>query len=345
MTDQDVVFRKITSGEKVDPSSFCHYGWEGIGAFAFWKFAKAYYDSAEVLFDKFQTSSGDYAVLDGIGVTICFLFRHFVELSIKYLNVKFVCANEEDFKSLFEKGHDLRKLWTATKPRLIELHNRVGSTVNLDALEHYILEFDRFDKDSMTMRYPVKKDLSPMNLETKLDIYNLHDRMIELYYALDIIAYDLDNQLRCEVSQEQIDVFLAKYEEMHSRVLWMLEAVKPFTEKENQVFNITSFVKGLTEAQKEMDLMTLLLSCPDDELILYDTLYYTGRAIVAEELRLPKKSNEAKMDAIKMCIKNMERDKLEFGKPRNDEICFHQKKASLIIKFISKAIEVIDLDK
>lgn len=91
--------------------------------------------------------------------------------------------------------------------------------------------------------------------------------------------------------------------------------------------------------------MALLLSCPDDELIMYDTLYYTGRAIASEELRLPKNPHEAKIDAVKMCVKNMDRDSLEFGKPKNDEICIHQKMASSIIKYVSRAVEVIDWDK
>ncbi len=56
MTDKDVIFRKIPRGEVVDPHIFCHYGWEGSGTFAFWKFALAYYDSAEALFEKFKLS-------------------------------------------------------------------------------------------------------------------------------------------------------------------------------------------------------------------------------------------------------------------------------------------------
>lgn len=45
MTIYDEVFRLIPEDELADPNSFCHYGWEGIGAFAFWKYANAYFDS------------------------------------------------------------------------------------------------------------------------------------------------------------------------------------------------------------------------------------------------------------------------------------------------------------
>lgn len=40
------VFRQIPEGEYANPNIFCHYRWEGIGAFALWKYATAYYDSA-----------------------------------------------------------------------------------------------------------------------------------------------------------------------------------------------------------------------------------------------------------------------------------------------------------
>ena len=50
MTEKDIIFKKITPGEEVDSNCFCHYGWEVIGSFAFWKYATAYYDSAEILY-------------------------------------------------------------------------------------------------------------------------------------------------------------------------------------------------------------------------------------------------------------------------------------------------------
>ena len=46
-----------------------------------------------------------------------------------------------------------------------------------------------------------------------------------------------------------------------------------------------------------------------------------------------------------MCIMNMERDHLEFGKPKNNEICIYEKMASSIILYVSRAVAVIDWDK
>lgn len=70
-------------------------------------------------------------------------------------------------------------------------------------------------------------------------------------------------------------------------------------------------------------MMKIFNSCSDDELMMFDTLYYTGRALSCGELRLPKNPHDAKKDVAKMCVINMKHDGLEFGKPKNDTICIH----------------------
>lgn len=345
MTNKDVVFRVISEGKLADPNSFCHYGWEGTGSFAMWKYATAYFDSAEILFEKFKASAGHNDILDGTGITMCFLYRHFVELSIKHLYVKFACSSKDDYKTFLENGHNLYKLWHTTKPKLSELRRRVGSSVDIGILEHYIMEFDRFDKDAMTMRYPVKNDLSPMNKPSRLDIINLHERVNELYWAFEGIANDLDSQLDANIEQEKVDTFLTKYDKLRDRMKGILVRLEPLTASEETGFRWLTMKDINSETSNGMRQMKLLKACPDDELIMLDTLYYTGRAIAGGELNLPKNPHEAKTDAVKMCIINMMRDHQEFGKPNNGEINVWSKMASSIIKYVSETIRVIDWDK
>lgn len=215
-----------------DPNTFCHYGWEGTGAYAFWRYATAYYDSAEILFEKFVASAGHNDILDGTGMTMCFLYRHFLELSLKHLYVKFAHPTKDEYKKFLENGHRLISLWNATKPVLSKLRKRAGSTVSIGVLEHYVEEFDKFDPDAMAMRYPVKNDLSRMHESTRLDILNLHERVNELYWAIVGIANDLEGQMEDEVNQEKIDAFLAKYEDLRPRVLALLDELRPFEAKE-----------------------------------------------------------------------------------------------------------------
>lgn len=338
MTDKDKVFVIYGKDDNPDPNCFCHFGWEGVGSFALWKYACAYYDSAEILFQKFGESKGDFAVLDGIGLTICFSYRHFIELALKHLFVKFACSTEQEYKDYLEKGHNLYELWMVVKPKLKELKNRVGSTVDLGCLEHYIKEFHKFDESSMTLRYPINKDLKPSRPETKLDIINLHERMSEFYTAIDALSYELDNQLYGKVPEEKIKAFDEVYERLHERVIKVLEKLKAI---KTTPFNIED-IFDRNKRNSASDTITILEACSGDELILLDTLYYTGRAIRSEELRLPKNPYEARADAKTMCVLNMMRDNLEFGKPANDQINIWGKQNVVLVDCIQKSLEVID---
>lgn len=338
MTEKDVIFKLYGNDDNPDPNCFCHFGWEGIGSFAFWKYACAYYECAEILFERFKVAKGDYAILDGIGLPICFSYRHFIELTLKYLFVKFVCTNEQEYKDYLNKGHDLGELWNAIKSKLSELRKRVRSTVSLGCVEHYIKEFDKFDQSSMTLRYPVNKKLEPMRQETRLDIYNLHDRMRELYDAFNNLSYELENQLFIEVDSEKLDKFTDKYDELRPRIVTILDKIDSIND---EAFNSEIFLERLRNSETSK-MVSIFKGCSDDEIIMLDTLFYTGRAINAEELRLPKNPYDARVDAKKKCILNMEHDGLDFGRPKNDQINIYGKQKALIVENVRKAMKVLD---
>lgn len=219
-----------------------------------------------------------------------------------------------------------------------ELRKRVRSTVSLGCVEHYIKEFDKFDQSSMTLRYPVNKKLEPMRQETRLDIYNLHDRMRELYDAFNNLSYELENQLFIEVDSEKLDKFTDKYEELRSKIETIIDEIDSVKDEESKSANVLEWFKN-SETSK---IYSILKDCSDDELILLDTLYYTGRAIITEGLRLPRNRYDACIDVKKKCIQNMEHDRLEFGKPKNDEINIYGKQKSVIVENVRKAMEFLD---
>lgn len=345
MTEKDIIFKFYKAGEKADPDCFCHYGWEGEGAFAFWKYAQAYYNSAEILFDKFKESKGDYATLNGIGLTICFLYRHFVELSVKYLFVKFVAKDLIQYINYLEKGHNLKELWKATKPTLSKLRKRCGSSVSIGSLEHYIFEFDKFDQNEDAMRYPVKKDTSRMHDPSRLDIVVLHDRMLELYHAFEEITGDLENQLFDEVPEEKLELFKQKYEEMRFKIFSFISEMKKLSDigtdtvKKNKCHSLNDILAAPDPKMEYLKKFTA------DELMMIDTLYYTGRMIKCQELRLPRNPHEAKMDVYKMCVINMMHDHLEFGTPINEEFNIWSKAENSIYSYVKEAVSVLEWDK
>jgi len=343
MTDQDVIFKVVEDTKGVDLSSFCYFGWEGIGAFAFYKYACAYYDSARALYEKIQESKGDYSMVDGLGIAMCFAYRHYTELMIKHLYIKFVCNDETDYKRFLNIGHNLVELWNEAKPKLKDLNDRVGSPVSLSIIEHYIKQINAFDKESMGMRYPIDKKLTPMHPQTRLDLANLVARMEELYHALECLSDSLDHQLVCtNIPISEIEAFISKYKELKPNVLHILQDLKCYAKKdeEDSKCRIGSYRDFLTKDKDSS--FTYLCQIPDDEVILCDALYYTGRDIDMSQLTLPKNAHEAGVDVIKSCILSLKRDGLTFGLPKNDNINIYGKTASAIIKEISKAMSVID---
>ena len=89
--------------------------------------------------------------------------------------------------------------------------------------------------------------------------------------------------------------------------------------------------------------LSVLKKCSSDEIILLDTLFYTGNAILCNILNLPKNPYEARQDVKKRCILNMENDELAFGtKPEEWQINIWGKKREALAQNIEKAMSYLD---
>ena len=143
----DTVFLSRT-GKEIDFSAnkIVYLGWYGSGANSVLQYADSYLCSANVLFEEFKKSSGEYAKLDNLGIPIIFMYRHYCELIIKYLYIKYVHKvksfaskddYENDIKDFLNKGHRVIDLWDCTSPIVSELNL-------LCLLKHWIRISSRF---------------------------------------------------------------------------------------------------------------------------------------------------------------------------------------------------------
>ena len=337
MSTDDKIFKEIENAIALNPNDFCHFGWEGIGAYAFYRYACAYYDSACALFDDIKaTDSND--LIDGYGITMCFAYRHFVELYLKYIYIKFVCISEEDYKRFLCIGHNVVELWNESKPTLKAFKDRVGSVVNLGVVEHYIKEISQFDINSMSMRYPINKNLEPLQPQRHLDIQNLHDRMEELYCALEQMVGDFDNQITIEIPQDEIENFKTKCLELLPSVHKFLAEIEKFVDRSPHEIDFSSMEIGIN-LHRNVIPMSVYDSYTDDEVMLFDVLYYAGRAIRSREVRLPIDMAERMIDVLKLCVLQIKRDHFEFGKPKNAEVNIYGKGASFVYDNIKSTID------
>lgn len=212
----DVVFLSRTGEEKdYSGNKILYLGWYGSGAYSILEYAESYLLSADILFNEFKKSSGDYAKLDYLGIPIVFMYRHYCELIVKYLYIKYVHKvksfaskdeYENDIKDFLNKGHRVIDLWNSTLPIISKLRSRVYSVVPIEALDSYFKQISTFDSDSMKMRYPIDKDLSAMiNGHIKIDIFNLNDKMTGLAKAIEVLDGEIDNQIIHNAPIEQLD--------------------------------------------------------------------------------------------------------------------------------------------
>lgn len=340
MTIDDQLFKGVDNAVALQPNDFCHFGWEGTGAYAFYRYACAYYDSACALFDDIKsTDSND--LIDGYGIAMCFAYRHFVELYLKYIYIKFVCNSDDDYKRFLNIGHNVVELWNESKPTLRTFKNRVGTSVSLGIVEHYIKEINKFDTDSMSMRYPIDKKLEPQQPQRHLDIQNLRDRMEELYSALGQMVWDFDNQITNVIPQEEIENFKAKYLELLPSVHKFLAEIEKYVDRSEYEIDFSSMEKGVDLSRNVIPL-NLFDNYSDDEVMLFDVLYYVGRAIRGREVRLPIDPAERMIDVLKLCVLQIRRGHFEFGKPKNTEVNIYGKGASSVYDNIKATIDELN---
>lgn len=341
MSIDDKIFKEVDDAKVLNPNDFCHFGWEGVGPFAFYRYACAYYDSACALFDDIKvTQSND--LIDGYGITMCFAYRHFVELYLKHIYIKFVCSSEEDYKRFLNIGHNVVELWNESKSTLKAFKDRVGTSVSLGIVEHYIREISQFDVNSMSMRYPIDKNLDPLQPQRHLDIQNLRDRMEELYNALEQMTWDFDNQISTNIPQDKIIDFQSTYLKLLPSVHKFLKEIERYVDRLTEPIEFKPLEFG-AHLHKNVIPMSLYDNYTDDEVMLLDVLYYAGRAIRSREVRLPIDVEEKKNDILKLCILQMTRDHFVFGQPKSDAVNIYCKGASAVYDTIEFMLEELKI--
>ena len=128
-----------------------YYGWEFNDSHAFFNYIIGYKKAADASYEAFKDAviSGDIETTDTICYPLVFLYRHVVELLLKfaYIKIKSIRSPEE-IKVFLKNGHDLQKLWNDIKSDFDRISKRLGIDVDFDAIEHYIKEFTDNDFNS-----------------------------------------------------------------------------------------------------------------------------------------------------------------------------------------------------
>lgn len=183
---------------------FAHVGWGDVGV-QFYGFIKGYKDAADKLVEE-AIKSKNIAILDTYVYPVLFLYRQFLELSMKDIYLSYSNHDlEQKIKTISKVSHDLEKIWFIIKPIIQEGNTGDNTDDTLEIVEDYINQFNSFDKSSFRFRYPIDKKLNPtIEKEDRIDLANIKARMTELesfFFGIDGMLDEL-HQYRYEEAQE-----------------------------------------------------------------------------------------------------------------------------------------------
>ncbi len=158
---------------------FAHFGWGGIWQ-QFYSYCTGYKESADRLIDD-AIASQEIARLDTVVFPAFFLYRQFIELSLKQAILEFSRGKYKDIVSTLKNlNHNLDAMWREFKKVLPEARNE-GERTTLVVVQKYIKEFSKVDKYSFSFRYPITKDMKLIfGKEQRVNLRHVKERMAEL---------------------------------------------------------------------------------------------------------------------------------------------------------------------
>lgn len=346
MNTTDVIIRELTKEELIARDPFSHFGWEGAGAFSFFTISDGYWESAKMLLERMEKESNNFAIVDSLVYPLFFNYRHSIETYLKLLFFKYGEQTEQARCEFLELGHDLQNLWSNLRPYLNKGKKHVGSSINLDAVEHYIKSINGFDPNSMVMRYPIEKDLKAnKDHEYRFDFINFGERMNELCSSLRQLDYDLSNQMLETASLEELNTYLDMIEKYRPQIDSFLSILKTESKEEAiKTFNVHDFINDL-KSHEPSPTYQFLRECEPDLLILLDNLFYGGRTVNSNEIRLSTSIVGRQKEFVRFCYALLDKDGLRFGeKPQEYQINIWGKMSSSLLDGISTALSILDLE-
>ena len=135
------------------------------------EYALMYQDSAEKLMDLACDAPG---ILNVHALPAVFLFRHYVELSLK--DMLLMARPLNDAPRGFPDGHPLLPLWTELRALMAEANiGDPSEEPTLDVVEAMIIELDQSDPNSMSFRYPVGRESQgrPLLLDKQFEYFDM----------------------------------------------------------------------------------------------------------------------------------------------------------------------------
>jgi hypothetical protein len=347
MKVEDILFRFYKQGEMpVSPNDIAYIQWSEDTVSNFYNYSYAYRQTAEALYEQFVSHNGDYAMKDPMGITLSFMYRHYLELITKFLYLKFTpyvqgrpLSDDELACFIQDTQHNLGAIWIRLKPVLDELSSKLENTFDIRAFGHYISVFHRYDEFSMKMRYPVDKKGKPIETKSqRLDIKILHDYMADCMNEVDKLVNQWDDQIFWDDDEELGNLFIGQYADAKVDVEQFLLYEEKYAEgyKKKHKGNGLKFMSprdiALERLPEEITVIKFLKTLPDNHLLVIHNLYYIGSTCL-RNIKVWKKESDRRLQFIRSAGYICRNEVNKFNRPVN--------RRELIDTIISRIPEVV----
>ncbi len=139
-------------------------------------YPEAYKQAADKLVDQIEGESWE----DRLIFPVIFLYRHFVELKLKYLIIELdrLSATQMPVKEF--NRHQFGPLWSYVKSHLGCIKNATWDKEIISSLENLIREFDQLDPDSYHFRYSHDTKFQQNPLPDFIDLKHFKESMAKI---------------------------------------------------------------------------------------------------------------------------------------------------------------------
>jgi len=125
---------------------------------------------------------------------ICFLYRQYIELSLKDIYLYYSADSDDDKKTYIKNAtHSLSHVWEHKVSPMLQSLVDCQLQRGVDKLDAYIREFHNLDESSMLFRYPIDKNRKQYHtVSQKINIIGLMEKMNEIEGILAFFSALLD---------------------------------------------------------------------------------------------------------------------------------------------------------
>jgi len=352
----DKLFEYYPEGEEI--LERCAYFGEDFGTVnEFHKYVQGYIYASKTIFYEFMNCE-EYRtdIMDTLVFPLCYVYRHIIELYIKYYYFKFSGADKEAKRNFLKKvSHNLVHAWEETKPCVEKRLQKIGNPIDCAVITELICELDSFDPDSFHMRYPIDKSLKPTNPDIKrLNVIHLHEKMTEWFQLLEnleeaITPVILDNNYSIDTAE----MIARVYSEAHDSIMKIPDKLKLIAEEQNiknpsmsglvSVHDIARYTPRIAEKELAAEVQKM----PNDHAALLALLVHTGERLASQSCVLAVDAEEQKKDLFclfESVLKDCSHFIDFYGKYSNEKMCYSllEKSARIPLNWLQRIIPIVE---